>query len=154
MSKKILSGNFIAGCATFLFFTSTFVQTFGKQTDMLLLPRIISFTGMVAGAGIAIMSLIGKQKQASDESSSRTTCLVLAVTAGIIIAMLLAESMGFFIMLFTLCFGLYVLIKIFCGETGVLHIAKAAVGSLLIIGSLYVVFRLLLRIMTPMGIWV
>ncbi len=144
-----LTDDLIIGLAIIGFGISILVQVPGTYGDVMLFPTIVAIVCLVSGAIIVGMNFI---RPTTDPTRNfRTEAYCNAISVFLFIMMALAEQLGFFFCLFVICFVINQCIALFCRERGSKSIVRSLVMSIIMCACTFIVFRVLLGILTPEG---
>ncbi len=140
----------IVGAAVIAFGVSILVQVPGSYGDIMLFPKIVAIVCLACGA---LIVGAGFWKPPGGENTGfRNELLCIAISAFMFVMMILAGYLGFFACLFLVCFAVNQLIALFCRERGGRSIVRSLAVSIVMTGAIFVIFRLLLGILTPTGL--
>jgi hypothetical protein len=142
MNKVAKNG--ICSFSLLVFFVSILVQTSGEE--MFLFPKILSLLGILFSVFVFLYDL------KHPEEYPGNGFLALGGGGFLLAAMIGAQWIGFFTMLFVISVGLYSFLRHCCGIGFVQGIKRTLVNSLAICLVLYVLFKILLQIQVPVGI--
>jgi hypothetical protein len=144
MIKVVKNG--VCSFSLLLFFGSIFIQT--GEAEIFLFPRILSMLGIIFSILLFFYDLKNPEKY------SGNNFLALGVGVFLLIAMVSAQWIGFFAMLFIISLGLYTYLQHCCGISFSQGLKQTLKSSLLTCLILYLLFKVLLQIQVPSGILV
>lgn len=142
----------LVGAVIVAFSVSIFVQAIGAPEDMMLFPVIVGAVAMLSGVALAATALLRPGGKRGGGFRGQLVCTALAVF--MFAAMAAAPYLGFFVMLFVICFAVNQLIAFYCREGGVRSVVRSLVSAVVVSGATFVVFRVVLGIFTPEGMFV
>lgn len=138
----------IVGAAIIVFAISILIQVPGFYGDVMLFPKIVAIVSLVCGVVVAGIGLF-RSGNRSEKKGYVGEGICLAVSIFMFLMMTAAEEIGFFTCLFIICFVINQLIAIFCREAAMKSVIRSLALSVVMCGLIYVVFGLLLGILTP-----
>lgn len=139
----------IVGAVIVAFAVSVFLQTPGSYADVMLFPKIVAGVSLVCGVLILAFAIIRPERSGV---GYRSEAVCVAIGAFMFLVMLAAEGLGFFACLFVVCFAINLLISLFCRERGIRSALRSLAVSVVMCGFTFLVFRILLGILTPTGL--
>lgn len=140
----------LVGLAVIAFGVSILAQVPGSYGDVMLFPKLVAIVALACGA--LIIATTFWKPSARAKKGFRDELYCIAISAFMFAMMAAAEHLGFFACLFVICFVVNQLIAVFCREGGMKSIARSLAVSIVMCGFTFVVFRILLGILTPDGI--
>lgn len=140
----------IAGTAIVLFSLTIFLQVPGSYGNVMLFPAIVGTVSLVCGLFLALTGFLRPSPRAAEPFTREW--IGAGISAFIFLAMSAAENLGFYSCLLIVCFAINRLIAVFCGERGGRKTASSLLLSVLMTGAVYLVFGVLLGIVTPAGV--
>ena len=150
--KRILSNrDFVSGAFMLVFAAVLFSQTMGAEGETMLFPKIVSLISGVCGGATCVTAL---RRRSEDTGWSRYLWADAALSVLLFVLCLMAGKLGFYTCMFVVCFAVTGILQMDGRKNLWGSLGRTAMLSLLIMAGMYLIFHVVLSLITPVGMFV